>query len=70
MFFFKPVPRPWACVPHLAVPVDGVQKRRTLMRRFLKLFAALGAVWAVGLASPAYAGVPKVVFAEEFGATW
>jgi hypothetical protein len=28
------------------------------------------AVLAMGLASPVLAGVPKMVFAEEFGATW
>lgn len=34
-----------------------------------KIIVAL-AVLALGLALPAAAGVPKVVFFDEFGATW
>ena len=40
------------------------------MRSTLKWFAVLAAIGFSLLAIPAQAGVPKVVFAEEFGATW
>jgi hypothetical protein len=40
------------------------------MRRSLLALATLFAAFVMGLASPALAGVPKMVFAEEFGATW
>jgi len=40
------------------------------MTRTLRFLAMLWAVVAMGIASPALAGVPKMVFAEEFGATW
>lgn len=40
------------------------------MSRMVSALAVLLFVLAAGVASPAYAGVPKVIVCEEFGATW
>jgi hypothetical protein len=40
------------------------------MRHLWKLLTAFAVLGLGFVSSPALAGVPKVVFLEEFGATW